>query len=355
MKDIARSRITYYSLAREILMKNHPKIFNSLLILALVFMTGMAVFLISDILSFGSDSSYKGVLAGLNLQEKEKSFLSAYSSKKDGNQGLLVANNSYNASGNLSRANNLSKQNEALGSSNSSRIGNSSQSIQTSGGVVAGDGSSSGSSNKPNNNKKDSTNVAIHHSHSSGSSASSSKSAKEIKSQENLTQARIIGINQTSMNQSGFNSSLAKELEKRNILTSYSVGNNSSSNRANDDSIRDPQIRIDFKTDLTTKSKPENSQNSGEIGAETVPGSDIRSDSKSTAIESRREARRLALAQKNARKPAQTSQVTATSKSQNRLQSTRDQQIANRNKLINERKSQSTQSRAISQRRSRPT
>jgi hypothetical protein len=335
MKDIARSRITYYSLAREILMKNHPKIFNSLLILALVFMTGMAVFLISDILSFGSDSSYKGVLAGLNLQEMEKSFLSANSSKKDNDQGLLVANN-------------LTKQIEALGSSNSSRIGNS-------GGVVVGDGSSSGSSNKPNNIKKDSTNGAIHHSHSSGSSASSSKSTKEIKIQENLTQARIIEINQTSMNQSGFSSSLAKELEKRNILSSYSVGNNSSSNRANGDSFGNPQMRIDFKTDLTTKSKSENSQNSGEIGGETIPGSDIRSDSKSTSIESRREARRLALAQKNARKPAQTSQVTASSKSQNRLQSTRDQQIANRNKLINERKSQATQSRAISQRRSRPT
>ena len=103
MKDIARSRITYYSLAREILIKKHPKIFNFLLILALIFMTGLAVFLISDILSFGSNSSYKGALAGLDLGEKVKSILVANSSEKGNDQGLPVANNSDDAKGNLSK------------------------------------------------------------------------------------------------------------------------------------------------------------------------------------------------------------------------------------------------------------
>ena len=348
MKDIAGSRTTYYSLAREILIKNHPKIFNSLLILALIFMTGLAVFLISDILSFGSNSSYKGALVGLNFQEKEKSIPVANSSERENDQGLLVANNSENANGNLSGVNNLSRQSGALGPSSSSRIGNSSPSSQTSGGAVVGDRSSSSSSNKPNNNKKDNNNGAIYHSHSSGSSASQSKSATESNSQGNLTQAKIKEINQTSMNQSELNTSLAKELEMRNILTLYSVGNNGSSNRAKDGSVGKIQVRIDFKTDLTTKSKSENNPISGEIGGETIPDSGIRSDSTGTKIESR------TLAQKNVRKPAQTSSVTASSKSQNRLQSARDQQIANRNKLINNRKNQATQSRVVPQ-RSRPT
>ena len=110
MKDIARSRTTYYSLAREILIKKHPKIFNFLLILALISMTGLAVFLISDILSFGSNSSYKGALAGLDLLEKGKSIL-----KND--QGLLAANNSDDEKGNLSEMKNLSRQSGAPGPS----------------------------------------------------------------------------------------------------------------------------------------------------------------------------------------------------------------------------------------------
>jgi hypothetical protein len=292
MKDFARSRTTYYSLAREILIKNHPKIFNSLLILALIFMTGLAVFLISDILSFGSNSSYKGALVGLNFQEKEKSILVANSSERDNDQGLLVANDSEDTKGNLSGVNNLSRQSGALGPSSSSRIGNSSPSSQTSGGAVVGDRSSSGSSNKPNNNKKENNNGAIHHSHSSGSSTPPSKSATESNSQGNLTQAKIKEINQTSMNQSGLNTSLAKELEMRNILTLYSVENNSSSNRATDGSVGKFQVRIDFKTDLTTKSKSENSPNSGEIGGGTIPGSDILS-SKSSAIKSSTTAQRI--------------------------------------------------------------
>ncbi len=348
MKDIAGSRITYYSLAREILTKNHPKIFNSLLILALIFMTGLAVFLISDILSFGSNPSYKGALVGLDLGEKEKSILVANSSEKGNDQGLTVANTSDDAKGNLTIMNNLSRQSGALGPSSSSRIGNSSPSSLTPVGAVASDRSSSGSSNKLNNNKKDSTKGVIYHSHSSGSSSSPSKSAKESKNQGNLTQARNIEINQTSMNKTGTNTSLAKELERRNILTLYSVGNNSSS-QAKDGSNGKFQVRIDFKTDLTTKSRSENSPNSGEMGGETIPGSDIRSDSTGTTIESKTPA------QKNVGKPAQTSRVTAGSKSQNRLQSARDQQKANRNKLINNRKNQATQSRAIPQRRSQPT
>jgi hypothetical protein len=360
MKDIARSRTTYYSLAREILIKKHPKVFNILLILALISMTGLAVFLISDILSFGSNSSYKGALAGIDLLEKGKSIL-----KND--QGLLAANNSDNKKGNLSEIKNLSRQSGAPGPSSSSRMGNSSPASLTSGGVVVSNISSSISSNKPTNNKKDSTKRAIYHSHSSGSSASSSKSAKESKIQSNLTQAKIIELNKTSMNQSGLNTSLAKELKLRNILTLYSVGNNSNSNRSKDGIVGKDLVRMEFKTDLTTKSKSEKSLDSAGIGGGTITGSDIRSDSKyseavpaegkNTVADSSKGSttKSSIIAQKNVGKPAQTSRVTSGAKSQNRLQAARDRQIANRNRLINNRKSQATQSRAIPQRRSQPT
>jgi hypothetical protein len=358
MKDIAGSRTTYYSLARENLIEKHPKMFNLLLILALIFMTGLAVFLISDILSFGSNSSYKGAQGGFDLQGRVTSVL-------ENDKDILVANSSDDAKGNLSRIN-ASGLSSALDPSNSSRIGNSSRSSSNSKGIVVSNGSSAGSSVILTNNKKDNTNGAIHHTHSSSSSSSSSKSAKEIKGPANLTNVRVPEINQTPKNQSELIASLTHELEMRNISTLYSIGNKSSSVKEKDGS--DGKIlRVEFKTDLTTKS--ESISNSGEIGKGTITSRDMQSDSKLSEdiqagtkdavsgsskeliIKSRaiaQESRELA--QKNALKAAQESRATARIESQKRLQDAREQQKAKRDKLINDKKNQATQSRAIQQR-----
>ena len=76
MKDFAGSRSTYYSLAQEKLRGNHPRVFNILLILVLITMTGLAAFLLSDIISFGLNSDHKSVLAGLEDQVLLKSIMS---------------------------------------------------------------------------------------------------------------------------------------------------------------------------------------------------------------------------------------------------------------------------------------
>ena len=68
MKDFAGSRTTYYSLAREKLLGKHPRILNVLLVLVLISMAGFAAFLLSDILSFGSNSDHRTFLAGLEGQ-----------------------------------------------------------------------------------------------------------------------------------------------------------------------------------------------------------------------------------------------------------------------------------------------
>ena len=67
MKDFAGSSITYYGLAREIVMNKYPRLISVLMILALICMTGLAIFLISDLVSFASNPDHKGVFADLDF------------------------------------------------------------------------------------------------------------------------------------------------------------------------------------------------------------------------------------------------------------------------------------------------
>jgi hypothetical protein len=76
MKDFAGSRTTYYSLAREKLLEKHQGILNVLLALALISMAGFAAFLLSDIISFGSNSDHQTFLAGLEGQNSIDNIMS---------------------------------------------------------------------------------------------------------------------------------------------------------------------------------------------------------------------------------------------------------------------------------------
>jgi len=76
MKDFAGSRTTYYSLAREKLLGKHPRILNALLVLVLISMAGFAAFLLSDILSFGSNSDHQTILVGLEGQDSIDNIMS---------------------------------------------------------------------------------------------------------------------------------------------------------------------------------------------------------------------------------------------------------------------------------------
>jgi len=215
MKDKARSR-TYYSLAREKLMENYPKIFSFMLILALISLTGLAAFLISDILSFGSDSAHKGALVGIDLQDRGKSILAILNGNdertnlisqdqlSEPNRGpdLLAANNSENAKGILTGTENLSAQVE---SSNSSRTGTSFSQSQVSGSTTADGTTSSSSSDKQTKKRK--VNSSSRKNDFIASSADSSKSAKESDDQLNQTQVNNTQQIQATINQSQQNQS----------------------------------------------------------------------------------------------------------------------------------------------------
>ena len=61
------SRTTYYSLAKDRLKGNHPRIYNLILILTLMSLTGTAAFLISDIFSFGIDYDDMSIQGGKGI------------------------------------------------------------------------------------------------------------------------------------------------------------------------------------------------------------------------------------------------------------------------------------------------
>ena len=65
MKDFAGSTITYYGLARERVLKKYPGLISVLVILVLISMSGLALFLISDLVSFASNSDHKSIFSGL--------------------------------------------------------------------------------------------------------------------------------------------------------------------------------------------------------------------------------------------------------------------------------------------------
>jgi hypothetical protein len=73
MKDIAGSRKAFHDSIRENLIEKHPKMFNALLILALVSLTVAAGFLASDIVSFSSNPSYKGPFSAFDLKISKES------------------------------------------------------------------------------------------------------------------------------------------------------------------------------------------------------------------------------------------------------------------------------------------
>ena len=339
MKDKARSRTTYYSLAREKLMENHPKIFSFLLILALISVTGLAAFLISDILSFGSDSAHKGALVGIDLQDRGKSIL-AILNGNDERTNLMAANNSENAKGTLTGTENLSAQVE---SSNSSRTGTSFSQSQVSGSATAGGTASSSSSDKQTKKRKVNSS-----SRKSEFIASSADFSKVNQTQVNQTQQIQTMINQSQQNQSRINdsqiiqfhandsqintskasepkmeisssSNISGDLltaEPANIETKNSVNLSSQNNiSASSDSIlvnssaslaaedqaqkdladsdaatadsglnqakdasKSPEVRLEFKTDLAIEPKSENVQNPEEMSSGAASSSGVPSD-----------------------------------------------------------------------------
>ena len=277
MKDKARSR-TYYSLAREKLMENYPKIFSFMLILALISLTGLAAFLISDILSFGSDSAHKGALVGIDLQDRGKSIL-AILNGNDEKTNLMAANNSENAKGILTGTENLSAQVE---SSNSSRTGTSFSQSQVSGSATADGTTSSSSSDKQTKKRK--VNSSSRKNDFIASSADSSKSAKESDDQLNQTQVNQTQqiqtmINQSQKNQSRINDSQIIRLQANDSQIIQLQANDS---QINTSQASEPKMEISSSSNISgdlLTAEPANIETKNSVNLSSQNNISVSSDS----------------------------------------------------------------------------
>ncbi|MCX6676465.1 MAG: hypothetical protein NTU95_00780 [Methanothrix sp.] len=285
MKDFAGSSITYYGLAREKMMNKYPRLISVLMILALICMTGLAIYLISDLVSFASNPDHKGVPVGLDLKGPENSIISMTN----------ISENSSQALGNLSR------QIKEPNSANLSQINASLPSSQAAKGVVAA--SKSSSSISP---------VKKHH---SSSSSSSVKSAKKSNDKNNLTEEGNSSNNKISTNGSLNNSqgSNDSEVETTAIPASLpSIALVGITNPTGDTSTGEHVAIIQFKTDTPSSSKSEK-----------------------TVLDNANNVQKTS---------SQKSKVTASSQSQ-KAQEARAKQTANRNQIAENMKKRAAQSR----------
>ena len=289
MKDFAGSSITYYGLARERLMNKYPRLISVLVILSLICMTGLALFIISDLVSFASNSDRNGFLVGLDLKGPEN--------------GITSMTNVTEKGGNISaNSENLSRQTKEQSLANLSKMNTSLSSSQAAKGGVAASKSSP---------------VVKHHSSSSSSSA---KSAKKSNDNNNLTNETASMNNSQTSNDSIIAS-----------LPSVAVG--PITNPSKDTPVREPVSIIKFKTaTLSPKSdQGPNSDNGGNTASATVSGNSNKAQSsKDVGTKS---------------VSSQKSKVTASSQVK-KTQEARAKQKANRDRIVANMKKKAAQSRA---------
>jgi hypothetical protein len=246
MKDFAGSRTTYYSLAREKLLGKHPRILNVLLVLALISLAGFAAFLLSDILSFGSNYDHRTFLAGLEGQDSIDGIMSIINwnekgvkptvtedpvAQKKASDNLLETNSSQDkrdvvrmagnisadGNGSLSREEGSSLSTKELNRSNSSRTANSFSSSQASIGSAVESTVSDTSSSKLVDEKKAPL-IKMHHSSSSGTSIT--KPLKQVNVSGDQKNANKSQVNSTEVNNTELNSTKVNNKQVSNIPTS---------------------------------------------------------------------------------------------------------------------------------------
>lgn len=201
--------MTYYGLAREKLVNKYPRLPSVLVILALICMTGLALFIISDLVSFATNQDQKGVSAGLDLKGPEKGIVPmTIGNENRGNKSGNISENSSRSLENLSRQ---TKLNASLSSSQ------------------AGKGGVSASKSSP---------VIRHRSSSSSSSSSSpAKSAKKSSNNSSLTnETAAMNITQRSNDSEVAPVATPASLPSVNNLTNETAAMNNTQ-RSNDSEV----------------------------------------------------------------------------------------------------------------------
>lgn len=220
MKDTVRSR-------SEGLIQKHPKLFNVFLILALISLVFAGAFLLSDIMSFKSNSAQKGPLCafslklpneckttivktwqekGVNLIGQLKSFLNIKGTAKnldkdsarDKARALLVKNRQAKAKEARLRTENLSHQEIPMNLANSSGVQTSVQPSQSTNTFIVSSGESEGSYDYPYYySESDSSSKDIENDTRFGS-VTSNISENQLPSDESVANDSIIGDSTSS-------------------------------------------------------------------------------------------------------------------------------------------------------------
>ena len=265
MRDFAGSSTTYYSLAREKLRGKHPRIFNLLLILVLISMTGLAAFLLSDILSFGLNSDHKSVLVGLEHQDLILSIMSIINwdekninpadldnpmAPKGGLIGLTASNSSQNMSdigrlaanisdeknGSLFQMDGSSQKAKEWNPSNSSPKPNSFSRNQTSSDSTVRNTASDTGSNKLV--KEKGTTALIKKNHGSSRETPISPSSKQKDMQQNLNYANNTNGNSTQANSTQAKSTQINKTQANNTLVNTAQLSNIQANNTSIDQLQ---------------------------------------------------------------------------------------------------------------------
>jgi hypothetical protein len=213
MKDFAGSRTTYYTLAREKLLGKHPRILNVLLVLVLISLAGFAAFLLSDILSFGSNSDHQTFLAGLEGQDSIDGIMSIISWNEKGIEPAVTED----PVAQKKAPNNLPETNSSQGKRDVVRMA----------GNISADGNASlsrvestvsdTSSSKLVDEKK-APMIKMHHSSSSGTSIT--KPLKQVNVSGDQKNVIKSAVNSTGVNNTELNSTKVNNKQVSNIPTS---------------------------------------------------------------------------------------------------------------------------------------
>jgi len=222
MKDFAGSTITYYGLARERVLKKYPGLISVLVILVLISMSGLALFLISDLVSFASNSDHKSIFSGLgpngpsdDIASVNEDLNDKSGSDPENRTGVLVGTNSSTDLDRLSRS--ASEQNSTNGT-----LANESQSLTKTDKIAIGTGGSSttyvSSGGSSSSSKK-------HHSSSQSSSSTASKSSNASLA-SNLTESSNASL-VSNLTESS-NASLVSNLIESSNATAFGSSNGKS-------------------------------------------------------------------------------------------------------------------------------
>jgi hypothetical protein len=253
MRDAGKARRSIYSSVSEDLIQKHPKMFNIFLALVLISLIAMGAFLLSDILSFKSNPTHKGLFSGLDLKVHQGNIKTVETWQEigirlmDQFKSILEINSHDNAkpkkaaNSNKARAlmakNKVSKTKEAhasvknlshqvpLNSSNSSRTQTLVQSAKEADAtIIEGADFDSGSDTPVKNSESSPSNDNSVAYQSNGTGAVPSNEVIKNETPENDPQKNETNINEFRVNET-MNCSQIKETRKNETLINESMVN----------------------------------------------------------------------------------------------------------------------------------